>query len=254
MRIDVGALSSAEQLLFSYGVTTPAHIDLEAIAAAQGIEIVYRRLDGCEARLVRVGDRGIVSVNNAPGNVGRRRFSLAHELAHWICDRSRTAFACSSDDISPQDVEAKSIETSANAYASQLILPDYLVRHEMGNRPTSLAAAQRLAETFEASITAAAIKLVRLTRDPACVAVYRQGTLRWFRRSVTFPSQFYILPELHPDTEAFRISFDGSRSVTSPRRDAAHRWLSGPDIQRRDLEYQSLGIGGGEALTVFRLV
>jgi len=255
MRIDVGALSDPERLLFSsYGVTAPGHIDLEGIAADQGIDVVYRALDGCEARLVRVGDRGVVSVNSASGNLGRRRFSLAHEIAHWIRDRDRTAFACSSDDISPHDAGAKSIETSANAYAGQLVLPDYLVRQHMGDRPASLSHAQSIGKTFEASMTAAAIKLIRLTREPACIAVHRQGTLRWFRKSEMFPSEFYLIPELDPDAEAFTMAFDGSRSMTNSRRGPAHRWLSGPGVQRREIEYQSLGMGGGETLTLFKIV
>jgi hypothetical protein len=69
-----------------------------------------------------------------------------------------------------------------------------------------------------------------------------------------FPSEFYVVPELDADTEAFTMSFDGSRSMTNPRRAPAHRWLSGTDVQRREIEYQSLGIGGGEALTLFKII
>ncbi len=85
MEIDVQQLSPAERLLWSYGVTQPIHIDLDAIANDKDAQVIYRPLDGCEARLVVREDLAIISVNSK-SNDGRQRFSLAHELAHLICD------------------------------------------------------------------------------------------------------------------------------------------------------------------------
>lgn len=82
--------------------------------------------DCCAARLVTAGDRAVISVA-ADDNLGRKRFPLGHELAHWVQDAKRTPFKCSSTDPPPKNAEAKSIEADANSYASQLILPDCLV-------------------------------------------------------------------------------------------------------------------------------
>jgi Zn-dependent peptidase ImmA (M78 family) len=253
MKIDITSLSDPERLLFSYGVTAPPHIDLEAIAAQQNVSIIYRRLDGCEARFVRVGQRGVISVNTASGNMGRRRFSLAHEIAHWICDKGRTAFACAVNDIGPQNADTRSVETSANAYASQLVLPSYLVRSELTGRSPSLTEAQRLGDTFTASVTAAALKLINLTQEPACLMWHHRGMLKRFRRSNAFPLEYYIVPELASETEAFAMSFDGTRRMTVARRGAADRWLSGSGVPLREVEYQSLGTLDGEVLTMLRL-
>jgi hypothetical protein len=43
MSVDLSRLSSAEKLLWGYGVTDSSHIDLEAIANDNGAEIKYRR-------------------------------------------------------------------------------------------------------------------------------------------------------------------------------------------------------------------
>ena len=126
MAIDRPLLSPAEKLLWQYGVRDPSHIDLEAIANYRGAEVVYRRLCGCAARLVAAGDRAIISVG-VGSYPGRQRFSLAHELAHWICDMNHGSFQCANEDIGPQNAEAKNIEAYANGYASQLILPSFLV-------------------------------------------------------------------------------------------------------------------------------
>jgi Zn-dependent peptidase ImmA (M78 family) len=252
MSIDITSLSDAEKLLFSCGVTSPSHIDLEAIAAHHNVEVVYRQLDGCEARMVRSADRAVISVN-ASANPGRKRFSLAHEIAHFICDKGRTAFSCASSDIGPQNASAKSVETSANAYASQLVLPSYLVRQESAGRPASLSEANRIHEIFAVSITAAALKLIFLTQEQACVIVHSRGQMRWFRKSLTFPVDAYVLPELPSETEAFTMSFGGARRLTPARRGPADRWFSASGMSIREVEHQSLGIADGEVLTMLRL-
>ena len=45
-------LSPAERLLQELGVTEPDEIDLEAIAYYVNARVRYRRLDGCEARII----------------------------------------------------------------------------------------------------------------------------------------------------------------------------------------------------------
>ncbi|MBA4059852.1 MAG: hypothetical protein C0470_05665 [Verminephrobacter sp.] len=52
MAVDVDRLSRPERLLWGHGVRRPEHIDLEAIAGARGAHVIYRKLDGCAARLV----------------------------------------------------------------------------------------------------------------------------------------------------------------------------------------------------------
>lgn len=115
MRIDTARLSPAERLLWSHGVVEPDQIDLEAIANARGARVVHRHLDGCEARLVASAEQAVISVNIAGGYEGRRRFSLAHELAHWICDRKTGSFQCAKEVIGPQNAEAKSVEAPPRA-------------------------------------------------------------------------------------------------------------------------------------------
>ena len=62
--------------------------------------------------------------------------------------------------IGPQNAEAKSVEARANGYASQLVLPDYLVIPWAEGKRANLDVAKSLANDFNASLTAAAITLL----------------------------------------------------------------------------------------------
>lgn len=253
MEIDVHKLSPAERLLWGYGVTAPSHIDLEGIANDNGAEIKFRRLGGCEARLVARGDRAIISVDSG-SNDGRQRFSLAHELAHWICDRKTGSFMCAKEDIGPQNAEAKSVEAHANGYASQLILPTYLVDPWMQGRKIVLDVASLLAKDFNASLTAASIKLIKRASVPSYVACHSQSRLIWHQRSLSFPPDFYVVSELHQDTDAFQMAFGAGTGMSRPKREPANRWVSGRDAYRLEVASQSVKLPDATVLTMIALV
>ncbi len=249
MAVDIGRLSHPERLLWGHGVRKPEHIDLEAIACARGAHVVYRKLDGCAARLVAAGDCAVISVA-MDDNLGRRRFSLGHELAHWIQDANRTSFKCSSTDIGPQNAEAKSIEADANSFASQLILPDYLVLPWVADRKPSLDLANAMGSDFQTSLTASALKLLQRAKVPTAITCHDQRKLKWSRRSRDFSTDFYILNELHQDTIAFEMAFGVAKGLSRPKRESASRWISGPGAYRMEVCSQSIKLPEGSVLTM----
>jgi len=249
LHIDPSKLSPAEQLLWQYGITSPKQIDLEAIAYDLNAEVVYRILEGCEARLVAHGDRAVISISPTV-NDGRQRFSLGHELAHWTCDRDAGAFLCAKEDIGPQSTEARSMESRANAYASQLLLPNYLVDPWMNGRAISLDTADQLSKHFSASLTASAIRLIDRTPANACLACHDQTRLVWCRKGRAFPQDFFVVNQLHQDVDAFRIVFGGLTGMTRPKRQPADRWVTARDVYRLEVTTQSLRLPDGNALTM----
>lgn len=253
MAVNVDRLSRPERLLWAHGVRKPEHLDLEAIAGARGAHVVYRKLDGCAARLVATSDRAVISVAR-DDNLGRRRFSLGHELAHWIQDSHRTSFKCSNADIGPQNAETKSIEADANSFASQLILPDYLVWPWVTDRKRSLDLANAMGDEFQASLTASALKLLQRAEVPTAITCHDQRRLKWSRRSRNFSTDFYILNDLHQDTVAFEMAFGAAKGLSRPKRESASRWISGPGIYRMEVWSQSLTLPEGYVLTMFSVV
>ena len=253
MAVDVDRLSRAERLLWANGVRKPEHIDLDAIACASGAHVIYRKLDGCAARLVAAGDRAVISVA-IDDNLGRRRFSLGHELAHWMQDAQRTSFKCTSADIGPQNAEAKSIEADANSFSSQLILPDYLVWPWLADRRPSLDLASAMGEEFQASLTASALKLLQRAIVPTAIMCHDQRRLKWSRRSRNFSTDYYILNELHQDTVAFDMAFGAAKGLSRPKRESASRWISGPSTYRMELWSQSIRLPEGSVLTMLCLI
>lgn len=137
----------------------------------------------------------------------RQRFSLAHELAQWICDKERGSFRCANEDIGPQNAEAKNVEAYANMYASELILPSYLVDPWLDGRRINLDIAKALGNDFGVSLTASAIKITRRAQAQTCVVVHSQTKRLWSQKNLAFPQDLYVKQELHQDTAAFSMAF-----------------------------------------------
>lgn len=198
------------------------------------------------------GNSAIISVSES-SQEGRQRFSLAHELAHWICDRHTGSFQCAKEDIGPQNAEAKTTESQANGYASQLILPTYLVDPWLEKQSITLETASMLAKEFGSSLTAAAIKLVKRTEKSVALACHSKTGMVWHQRSRSFPYEFYVNRELHHDTEAFSMAFTGKNGMTRAKKAPANYWISGNGIYRIEAETQSVRLPDGNVLSIISL-
>src|SRR3984893_11395380 len=94
-------LTPAERLLQELGITEPGEIDLEAIAFHLGASVRYRKLDGCEARIIGCNDAAIITIGEDSSH-RRKRFSLAHEIGHWTHHKGQT-LVCRVEESRPQE-------------------------------------------------------------------------------------------------------------------------------------------------------
>jgi Zn-dependent peptidase ImmA (M78 family) len=69
---------------------------------------------------------------NAAEGAPRRRFTLAHELGHWVCQHLEGKSApvyCRAADVHPEPTAAdRALEREANVFAAELLMPEDEVR------------------------------------------------------------------------------------------------------------------------------
>lgn len=211
------ALTPAERILQSLGITDPKEIDLEAIAWTRGAAVNYRPLRGCEARIVGSERKAVISVNsNRPP--ARRRFSLAHELGHWHHHRGQILF-CDETDIGNFANSATNPERQADQFASDLVLPNYLVVPRLRKlKRVTLEAAREIAEEFCTSLTATLLKVTLSNRFPIVIACYNKTKRRWFERAPMIQPWCFPLTALDPQTFAADMLFKGAAEQNFPRK------------------------------------
>ena len=114
-----------------------------------GLHVCELELDGLSGLLFPVARQICVNALDVPT---RRRFTLAHELGHWICQHlegKTAAVYCRAEDITIAAAD-RTLEREANIFAAELLMPEPAVRDEY-RWSTSVAA---LAARFGVSIEA----------------------------------------------------------------------------------------------------
>lgn len=98
----------------------------------------------------------------------RERFTVAHEVGHWVLHARRGAAktyeqACAPDDVR-EDGGPREREREANAFANELIMPEAIISTLAPELGFNLAL---LAERFEVSVRALELRLIRLDLLPS---------------------------------------------------------------------------------------
>jgi hypothetical protein len=240
-------LTPAERLLQELGITEPKEIDLEAIAFHAGACVRFRPLQGCEARIVGCGDTAIITVNSG-SHYPRKRFSIAHELGHWHHHRGK-CLVCRAEDYRPHDT--LSPERTADGYASDLLMPNYLFRPLARQyNKLNFKAISAIADIFTTSQTATAIRLVESDHSPALLVCHGPNGRKWFTRAPSVPKKWFPQESLDADCFAFGVLFGGGPDDSVPRRIGADAWFDRWDAPKFEVQEQTFRTSLDEVLTL----
>lgn len=241
----------AEALIAEFGIATPQELEVEAIAFDSGVEVVYEAMSGCEASLVGYGDRAIATIN--PSNVrGRERFSVGHELGHWHLHRGRS-FECRVDDPSANLSSNRALEKEADTFAAHLLMPSTLFKPVIAQigQPNF----QRLAEVadeFDTSVMATALRLVGINTLPVVVACYTKHGRRWCLPAVDVPKRWFIKEQLDEDTFAYDLLHSG-KECRGLGKQSADAWFQNDDASNYEVREQCIGSSGHAVLVLLYL-
>lgn len=166
----MSAPRAAEILLDSH-VPRSAPVDVEAIARAEGIVVRRERLDRTvSGLLLREGSGALIAVNEAH-NARRQRFTVAHELGHFVLHPGKAYLVDSTvrinfrDDLASMATDKE--EIAANAFAAAILMPESLVRDALRELPPSQVSSpervvEDLAGRFDVSVEAMGYRLINL--------------------------------------------------------------------------------------------
>lgn len=243
----------AEMLLTELGVTSPADIDIDAIALCVGAEIYYRDLVGCEAEIIGRRNRAIIYVRKDTTPT-RRRFSSGHELGHWHHHKGQS-FICRPDDIGrPTDETSRNAERIADAYSADLLLPPFMFGPMLNDASKfSLDALADLANIFSVSLTATAIRAMRMTREPVMMVAHNLLGRRWQWPSISAMG-LRVRDDLDPRSSAYVALDAAAGRIERARREPASYWFDRRHIEQFDLQVQSARTHEGETLTLLRIL
>ena len=157
---DPRAHALRERYLATYG-GAEIPVPVESIAEdLLGLRIEEDELGECSGMLIPAKRLIVVNASEAMSGdtpTRRHRFTIAHELGHWICHAKgatdQAATYCRAKDLSQNANRA--LEREANVFGAELLMPEAAVREAW----TALADAAEIASTFHVSAMAAQWRL-----------------------------------------------------------------------------------------------
>lgn len=219
----INAEYEASKIIEKYGITSPEHIRLKDIAYDLGVNVLEGTLKGAAASLVKIGEYATIRVSDDNLYEYRKRFSIAHELGHFVLNhRLSLQQICSEEDM--MNWYQRSEETEANFFAGELILPEKLIKKRCDVAEVDFREIKQIAQEFRASLTATAIRFVRFCPEKCAVVFSKDGKVKWFFGSENWWPFISIGSNLDERTAAFDF-FKGNILSDEPIEVDADAWV-----------------------------
>lgn len=190
----------------------------------------------------------------------RRRYSIAHELGHFLLPSHRPSaacgFECSLPDLLLMDPtnrdRRRRVEAEANRFAAHLLMPPDQVRAGIRQRGSSLESIVGMARDFGVSKEAMARSWVDAHREPVAALVMHRGRIIRRYRNEDFP--WLPVGEGRPPEGSLAADIQLARGSFSDVEDVEpDAWFSGRDAARTlSLSEQILGQSDGYALILLQ--
>lgn len=195
LRMDLADCGSPEALisviLKHHPHWTPP-VPLESLARTVGIvDFKDMEVDGFEGALMTDADksRGVILTKKGARDE-RRRFTVAHELGHFLIPSHRGNQQCTAADLreNRRNDTHRRQEAEANRFAAGLLMPRPWFTRDMEKLgDADVTHAQKLAKKYGTSLQATANRYVELTDDICAFIFSKDGVISSIRQTKDFP-------------------------------------------------------------------
>ncbi len=224
MSVSVGK-AYAEILLERLGVSSSP--DLQSIASRVGLWIEEAHVKGFEGALVQpIGGRvGIIVLSDSIRELGRRNFTIAHEIGHFLLPGHDVEESiCLSGDLESWAEKLDKRELDANEFAAELLIPTFLLQRMTTAAEPGIRLISEIASEFSASLTAAARRFVEITSHRCAVVWSTRGRIIWYAKSREFGRHVRVGESVDHEALA-HACFSGSAKQAGPALVPADSWL-----------------------------
>jgi len=238
----------------------PIPVPIEELATAVGItDIHWLETAGFEGGLITQPERasGVILVNNN-GSEQRQRFTIGHELGHYLIIAHQPAragqFTCSKADMAIREAgredRARRMEMEANRFSAGMLMPLMRFKPDMRNLGApSLEHVFTLAERYNMSKEATALHYA-LHQDAVCaVIISKDEVVKRIYKPSRFPFIDVRIGTRLPSTSLAARLASGRQSDWDDVSSGV--WLNvEPGGRRQSLQEQAYRLHGGWLMTL----
>ena len=211
-------------------------VPIEELCRALDIkEIADLETDGFEGGLLMDQYRrnGIILVNTSARD-GRRRFTIGHELGHFLIPTHKPVksdrFLCSRDDMRLWSTAEQSayvrMEVEANRFSALILMPPPLLRPYLAKfRDPDIEQILAVHRDFIVSKDAAARAYAQYRQDPVATVVVKDGRVQRIYRAIKFPRMSVSPGDEVPKPSVYHRALASGVELSELKEVAGGQWL-----------------------------
>lgn len=215
-------VATADAFLKRFGVD--CSLRLEEVLHEIGLELFIRDVQSYEGALLRIKGvpRGYV-VLSAGVAESRRRFTLAHEVGHYLLPNQQdVSQPCTKIMVESWDEALPTWEADANRFAAEILMPKAVLMPFLKQSP-AFSHIEQIAATCGASLTASGYRLASLTSFRMAIVWSQADRTRWYKASDEFV-RWIKKGQVSPDSFAYD-AFQGQSVPNTLESVPASAWL-----------------------------
>lgn len=202
----------AESILNDFGIDEPNSISIEDIVYALDIPLQFRKLNGCDGRIIHDGNRSIIVINDQIQYQSRRDFTIAHELGHYLMHRdSLIQHTDTMITMSWFDNTLKNKiliqEYEANTFAAEILLPTSIFKQEIEKKKFSPELIKSVADKFKVSQSSIIFRFVDFGNHPICVFYSKDNKVKFWKKSQDFYYRIKECTKIPPPSDSVTAEF-----------------------------------------------
>ncbi|WP_019905904.1 ImmA/IrrE family metallo-endopeptidase [Methylobacterium sp. 77] len=243
---DAGSPEALVKCILQAEPNLPVPVPIQELCARLGIlRIDDLDTDTFEGGLVTDAKRSEGIIQAKRGGEPRRRFTIAHELGHFLMAHhvpdQPGQFLCKSSDLlrvqAKEGDQRQRREVEANRFAALMLMPPHLLRGAMAAfRDSDLQHVLQLARDFAVGKEAAARSYVQYHPQRIAIVVAGNGRVQRCYRSLSFPAIICPVGSPIPTGSLYRSSSDRPNIAGDIAACSPDLWI---DV-RRDLRAPAL--------------
>ena len=221
----------AREILKSLDIRHQREIEIEEIAYTRGLIVYEGALEGAEGRLLHGTEKGIARIRANIPEIGKKRFTIAHELGHFELHRDSGPIRLCEDKHLLLYRETRPGESEANEFAAELLMPEDLFQFLCKSGTPSFDIISNLADQFRTSLTATAIRYVEYSPHRCALVVSQDRKVKWYRANEDFGYHIKVGLQLSQNTVAVDF-FNGKELPQQMETILADSWLDGRTLDQ----------------------
>lgn len=185
------AIKIAEQLIDRYCIKSHRDLNLKEIANAEMLIIEENDLNGLLGKVIFNEETGQIQINSSITNEGLKRFTLAHEMGHFLISKNSNwnKHGCTYDSLGKYNFN-KDHEAEANRFAAELLMHKPWFSRYIKNIPIGMELIKQISAEFNVSLTAATLRYAEIGQYPIAVLISKDGKVQWSFINEFFPLKY----------------------------------------------------------------